>query len=89
MFILVFKGLVMAQAVYRWPIIAEAWVRSDVVPGRNMVEKDNLWWRKWQWDGFHLPLTTMGFGLVSIIPPILRSHLYLYHRSYMRSVCCT
>jgi len=39
MLILAFKGLVMAQAVSRWPIVALSRAQSEVSLMRNMVEK--------------------------------------------------
>jgi hypothetical protein len=43
----------------------------------------DLWWTKWHWDGFIL--RELWLSSVSIIPPVLHTHLFVYHRRYIVS----
>ena len=64
-------GSTMAQAVIGWPVTVEAQVQIQASPVWG------LWWTKWHWDGFFLPVHQ--FSPVSIIPPLLHTHSSIYH----------
>ena len=54
-----------------------------VLPGQYPWD---MWWREWHWDKFSSEY--FRFPPVSIIPPVLHTHSFIYHRFTITTEVC-